>query len=129
MSARSAAAGRIALALGSTLLVLGVLEVAARVARTRQGGGREENTIALYTEHDPRLGWRKRPGARATYRRREYTMEVQVNSRGLRDRERGHQAAPGVLRVMALGDSFVEGYTVPLEDVNLQAEARWKVQR
>jgi lysophospholipase L1-like esterase len=116
MSARSAAAGRIALVVGSTVLVLGVLEVAARVARRSQGGGREENTIALYTEPDPRLGWRKKPGARATYHRREYTVEVQVNSRGLRDRERGHQAEPGVFRLLALGDSFVEGYTVPLEE-------------
>ena len=116
MTTRSAVAGRIALALGSTLLVLGVLEVAARVARRRQGGGREENTIALYTEPDPRLGWRKRPGARATYRRREYTVDLQVNGQGLRDPERRYAAAPGVFRVLALGDSFVEGYTVPLED-------------
>jgi lysophospholipase L1-like esterase len=116
MTARSAARGRVALALASTLLVLGVLEVAARVARGRQGGGREENTIALYTEHDPRLGWRKRPGARASYRRREYSVEIQVNGRGLRDRERRYEPSPGVFRVLALGDSFVEGYTVPLED-------------
>jgi hypothetical protein len=115
MSARSAAAGRIALALGTTLVVLAVLEVAARVAQRNRGGGREENTIALYTEHDPRLGWRKKPGARATYRRREYTVGVEVNSRGLRDRERAYEAAPGGFRVLALGDSFVEGYTVPVE--------------
>ena len=77
--------GRLALAVGSTLLVLGVLEVAARIARRGEGGGREENTIALYTEPDPRLGWRKRPGARATYRRREYTVEMFVE---LEDRRR-----------------------------------------
>jgi hypothetical protein len=39
-----------------------------------------------------------------------------VNGQGLRDRERRYAAAPGVFRVLALGDSFVEGYTVPLED-------------
>jgi lysophospholipase L1-like esterase len=122
MTARSAA-GRVALALSSTLFVLGALEVAARVARRGEGGGREENTIALYTEHDPRLGWRKRPGARATYRRREYTVEVQVNSRGLRDRERGYEA-PGVFRVLALGDSFVEGYSVALQDTVAQVLER-----
>lgn len=116
MTARSAALGRIALAVSSTLLGLGVLEAAARLARTRQGGGREENTIALYTEHDPRLGWRKRPGAVAAYRRREYSVEVQVNGQGLRDRPRSYEAGPGVFRVLALGDSFVEGYTVPLPE-------------
>jgi len=117
-------AGRIVLAAGSTLLVLGVLEIAARVARRGEGGGREENTIALYTEHDPRLGWRKRPGARATYRRREYTVEVRVNSRGLRDKDRSYDPAPGVFRVLALGDSFVEGYTVALEDTVSQVLER-----
>jgi lysophospholipase L1-like esterase len=124
MSTRSGTAGRVALALGSTLLALGALEVAARIARARQGGGREENTIALYTEHDPRLGWRKRPGARATYRRREFTVDLQVNGQGLRDHERPYQAAPGVFRVLALGDSFVEGYSVALEDTVSQVLER-----
>jgi lysophospholipase L1-like esterase len=124
MSARSGTAGRVALALASTVLVLGVLEVIARVARSRQGGGREENTIALYTEHDPRLGWRKRPGARATYRRREFTEEVEINSRGLRDIERGYEAAPGVFRILLLGDSFVEGYTV-----DLQSTVGWRLEQ
>lgn len=116
MSARPAARGSLALALASIVLALGVLEVGARVARRGQGGGREENTIALYTEHDPRLGWRKRPGARATYRRREYSAEIQVNGLGLRDRERRYDRSAGVFRVLVLGDSFVEGYTVALED-------------
>ena len=116
MTPKSALAGRLALALASMLFVLGVLEVAARVARRRQGSGREENTIALYTEHDPRLGWRKRPGARVAYRRREYTVDVAINGQGLRDKERRYGAAPGVFRVLALGDSFVEGYSVALQD-------------
>jgi hypothetical protein len=124
MSARSASIGRVGLALASTLLVLGVLEVAARIARRGEGGGREENTIALYTEPDPRLGWRKRPGARATYHRREYTVDVQVNGQGLRDRERRYDAAPGVFRILALGDSFVEGYSVALEDTVSQVLER-----
>jgi len=115
VSARAGRAGRLLLLLGSIVFVTGLLEVAARVARSREGGGREENTIALYTEHDPRLGWRKRPGAHATYRRREYTVGVDINGQGLRDRDRSYQAAPGVFRVLALGDSFVEGYTVPVE--------------
>ena len=124
MSTRSGTAGRVALALGSTLLALGALEVAARIARARQGAGREENTIALYTEHDPRLGWRKRPGARATYRRREFTEEVEINSRGLRGLERGYEAAPGVFRILLLGDSFVEGYTV-----DLQGTVGWRLEQ
>ena len=124
MTAARAASGRVALVLASTLVMLGALEIGARVARSRQGGGREENTIALYTEPDPRLGWRKRPGARATYHRREYTTDVEINSQGLRDRERGHDAPPGVFRVLALGDSFVEGYSVALQDTVTQVLER-----
>src|SRR5262249_20868380 len=65
-------------------------------------------------EYDPHMGWKHRPLARATYHRREYTTEVATNSHGLREVERAY-VAPGRFRVLALGDSFVEGYTVPYE--------------
>lgn len=103
----------------SITLTLLALEGVARVARRLQGKGKEGAEVVQYTEYDPTLGWRKRPGARAVYRRREYTVEVAINSRGLRDPERGHAAA-AKLRLLALGDSFVEGYTVPLADTVTQ---------
>ena len=107
-------AANLALAAGTLVVLLAALEGAARWARSARGGGREDNPLPLYTEHDPLLGWRKKPGAHATYRRREYTVEVVVNRDGLRDRERSEAAAPGRFRILALGDSFVEGYSVPL---------------
>jgi len=61
------------------------------------------------------LGWRKRPGARVVFERRDYRVEVAINSQGLRDRERRYERPPDVLRLLALGDSFVEGYSVPFE--------------
>jgi hypothetical protein len=103
------------LALGSIAFTLLALELAARVLRARRGGGKEAQEARLYNEYDPLLGWRKKAGARVTYRRREYTVDVAVNSHGLRDPERGYEAPPGTLSVLALGDSFLEGYTVPLE--------------
>lgn len=108
------------LLLASITFTLGVLEAVARVARARQGGGKEANEPKQYNEYDPLLGWRKKPGARVVYRRREYTVEVAVNSHGLRDPERGYEAPPGTQRVLALGDSFLEGYTVPLGDTVTQ---------
>lgn len=131
MAAGSSPAGRMrkkpgAGWLGNTLLVvtsvafvLGVLEIAARLA-TRGGGGKEAGETNLYHQYDPLLGWAKKPGARLTYRRREYTVEVAINRRGLRDPERDYRASPGTLRILALGDSFLEGYTVPLEDTVTQ---------
>jgi len=102
------------LALASLALTLGVLEGAARLLLPADVQGKEAGTIALYTEHDPRLGWRKRPGAHATFKRREYSVEVAINGHGLRDKERDYQAPPSTFRVLALGDSFIEAYSVPL---------------
>src|SRR5688500_9052714 len=103
------------LALASSGMLLAVLEGVARVAENERGGGKERDEASRYIEHDPRLGWRKKPGARARYERREYTVEGAVNSHGLRDPERPRAAAPGTYRILALGDSFVEGYSVGLD--------------
>jgi lysophospholipase L1-like esterase len=59
--------------------------------------------------------WAGRRVWRAGHNRREYRVEIAINGRGLRDRERAYAASPGGFRVLALGDSFVEGYSVPLE--------------
>jgi lysophospholipase L1-like esterase len=91
----------------STAFGLGTLEVAARIAARRPGGEGPSH----YTEHDPRLGWRKRPRARVRFPNGDYA----INARGLRDEEREYAAAPGVLRLLILGDSFAEGFSVPFE--------------
>jgi lysophospholipase L1-like esterase len=108
------------LVLASTFLTLLVLEAAVRVMRRGEGGGKEAGEILHYTEYDPILGWSKTPGARVVYRRREYTVEVAINRHGLRDPERGYEAPPGTARVLVLGDSFIEGYTVPLAQTATQ---------
>jgi hypothetical protein len=102
------------LVLASFGVVLAFLEGAARLAERSRGGGKERDEASRYVEHDPRLGWRKKPGARVRYERREYSVEVAINSQGLRDPERPATPAPGTFRILALGDSFVEGYTVDL---------------
>ena len=105
---------RLALMGISFLVVLSLLEITARILRSRQQGGKEGREDALYNEYDPALGWRKKKNATAVYKRREYTVEVRINSQGLRDPERPVEPSPGVFRVLALGDSFIEGYTVDL---------------
>jgi len=94
---------------------VGILELAFRVARSRAGGGKEQGEEALYLRYDPLLGWSKTPGARVTYDRREYRVDVAINDKGLRDVPRDYEPRPGGARVLAVGDSFLEGYTVPLE--------------
>jgi hypothetical protein len=106
--------GRVLLVAASLAGTVAVLEAAMRVARHFRPPGYEADEEARYTEFDPLLGWRKRPLGSATYRRREFTVDVAMNRLGLRDVERDYGASPGVTRVLALGDSFVEGYAVPL---------------
>ena len=103
----------LALALGSVALVLLVLEGVARVARNRVSG-KGALTVDRYMEPDAMLGWRKKPGVRASFHEPEYQTEVVINSLGLRDPERPYEGT-GAFRILALGDSFVEGYTVPME--------------
>jgi lysophospholipase L1-like esterase len=106
---------RLVLVLASLSLALGALEIAARVVRASRGGGKEESEGDRYIEHDPLLGWRKRPGAHVTYRRSEYTAEVAINSKGMRGPERGYRKPPEIQRILAIGDSFVEAYSISEE--------------
>lgn len=120
---------RLALVLSATLLVFAGLEVVARVLRAGQHGGKEEQEQAAYTERDPLLGWRKKAGIEAEYNRREYHTKVKTNSLGLRDPERVLDPPAETFRVLALGDSFLEGYTVdaPLT-VTAQLESRLRAE-
>jgi hypothetical protein len=109
------------LALASILVVLVALEVALRVSYGRAAArGRRTTELADYSEYDPVLGWRKRAGVALHFVRREYELTFTTNSHGLRDTERGYQAAVGVERVLALGDSYVEGYGVRLDETVTQ---------
>ncbi len=92
---------------GSLLLGATLVELSFRVAL-----GRPAEPVALrYTEPDAVRGWRHRPGARASFVNGDYA----INSRGLRDVERPLAPAPGVPRVLVVGDSFAEGFSVPFE--------------
>lgn len=105
---RARSLANLALAAASLLLALGGLEIAARALAGRPA----EPIASQYTEFDPLLGWRHRRGARARFPQGDYA----INSVGLRDRERSLDAAPGTFRLLVLGDSFAEGFSVALED-------------
>lgn len=105
---RASITANLALVAVSLLVVLAVLELAARAFRERPA----EPIASQYTEFDPLLGWRHRKGARARFPQGDYA----INGLGLRDRERQYAAAPGAFRLLVLGDSFAEGFSVALED-------------
>lgn len=67
---------------------------------------------------DPQTGWSLQPGASGRWfnPRYEYDVPITINSQGLRDVERSGYEKPGdVFRILLLGDSYVEGLRVPLE--------------
>jgi hypothetical protein len=64
----------------------------------------------------PILGWVLEPGRRYRYRLPEHTISVEHNSRGWRDIEHGEDNPRGAFRLAVLGDSFMEAYSVELED-------------
>ncbi len=118
MSARPLAR-RLALALVSALLALAAGEALARLvlgARFRPDVVTDLPMNACVT-FDPELGWRNRAGLRAeatgpTLQFPVFRYRVTINARGLRDREHALAPAPGVTRIVLLGDSFAWGWGV-----------------
>ncbi len=74
-------------------------------------------TTKLLTEFDPLLGWRKIPNFRGAHVQEEYTIVEQFNSKGLRGPEYPYEKPGGEYRILILGDSFAEGYTVEFPDL------------
>lgn len=100
------------LLLGSVVAALLLAEVALRVVRP---SALLDNDTTLLTEYDSLLGWRKIPNASAMMVSSEYEIEETINSRGLRGPERTYEKPDGVKRILLLGDSFLEGYTVDID--------------
>jgi len=71
----------------------------------------------LFVEYDPLLGWRKIPNATGVHWTDEYTVEESFNSKGLRGPEYSYEKANQEYRILVLGDSFAEGYTVPFQEL------------
>lgn len=67
--------------------------------------------------HDPLLGWRPAPGAMVRQTSEEFDVTLRINSQGVRaDREIPPEPPPGVRRIVGLGDSFLFGHGVELEE-------------
>jgi hypothetical protein len=102
----------LALLLFSLALSIVVTEVALRLLLPAPKGGKEQLERIRYTEHDPVLGWRKKPGASVRFERRDFSSHFTINAHGLRGKDRPYGREPGVARALLLGDSFVEAFMV-----------------
>jgi lysophospholipase L1-like esterase len=81
----------------------------------------------VLNHYDPDTGWAKVPGKSITRRVGGERIHFAINENGLRDDPGvGPGKAPGVFRVVMLGDSFVLGYTVERKDLFVdQLEGWW----
>jgi hypothetical protein len=67
-------------------------------------------------EAHPTRGWTHRAGAVDEYVKIATRQEIRINALGLRERELPHERAPGVRRVLVVGDSQVAGFEVAQEE-------------
>ncbi len=75
------------------------------------------NHHQLYCEHDSLLGWRKIPNSQGQHKTAEYEVLESINSMGIRGPEYPLQKDSGEHRIVVIGDSFSEGYTVDFDDL------------
>lgn len=106
----------------SLLVAAGVLEVGLRLL-----GMGPQPTI---NQFDPKLGWIKKPNSSAHRKTGEYDVTFTINALGLRDDPMTSPAKPaGTFRVLVLGDSFVQGYTVERANLFVDIlETWWKAE-
>jgi hypothetical protein len=90
----------------AVVLTVGAAEAVFRIFIPR------EYASPLVHVWDRQLALRQLPGARGRIVTPEFTTEVRINSKGLRDAERAYAKPPGRRRILCLGDSFTFGYGV-----------------
>lgn len=106
---RRAIASRLGLALVSVLIAGASAELVVNAVRSPR-----RSVFSQRIPH-PVLGWHLQPDAVFTYATAEFSVPVRYNSKGWRDVERAYANSSGAYRIVVLGDSFMEAYSVPLE--------------
>jgi lysophospholipase L1-like esterase len=98
----------------STLFALLLLEGGVRLI----GVGGTTLTRGRLHAFDPDAGWACHPGTDLRYAQPgSFDVRVRCNSRGLRDTEHDYPKPPDTRRIVVLGDSFVWGYGVEMEEM------------
>ncbi|MCC6407611.1 MAG: hypothetical protein IT453_10610 [Planctomycetes bacterium] len=92
---------------GLNLLALVALDVGVRVLVLPS---KSHNN--LFIVHDPQLGWKLRPGASLEHTNELFTARETINSLGFRTAERPFEKPAGTKRIVVVGDSHSEAYTV-----------------
>lgn len=71
---------------------------------------------SFFAEYDPLLGWRHKPDTTGRFVTSESSAVLHFNHQGIRGEDIAFERDPDIFRILVLGDSFVEGYTVNFEE-------------
>jgi lysophospholipase L1-like esterase len=71
----------------------------------------------LFMEYDSLLGWRKIPNITGKHVTSEYSISEHMNSKGIRGPEYSYERRNHEYKILVLGDSFAEGYTVEFREL------------
>lgn len=104
---------KVSLILISLTLALVFTEVALRLMHYGEGFGVNLKSLM---EYDPVLGWRHKRSSSSELIAKEFHTTLQFDARGVRGFDPPYSKPPNVLRILVLGDSFVEGYAVQVQD-------------
>jgi hypothetical protein len=108
--------GKLLLLLFGLLIGLAAVELVLRILGPRIPVVNSLTSIATFQTYHPIYGFFHRPGANGWIETPEFTSHVAINAYGLREREIAPQKPAGTFRVLMLGDSFIEGAQVPVEN-------------
>jgi hypothetical protein len=97
----------------SVIFAVGLAEVFLRLTRYGEANGVH---LERLMDYDPVLGWRHKRNSSIELVTREYHTTLQFDAHGVRGFDPPYSKPPGVSRIVVLGDSFVEGYAVQMQD-------------
>jgi len=101
----------------SILISCSILEISIRIFSNKPLVDKGYNHHKLLCEHDSLLGWRKIPDGKKNHVTYEYQTFESFNSKGIRGTEYSYSKSANEYRILMLGDSFTEGYTVEFDDL------------
>lgn len=104
---------KVTLLVASLGVASGLVEVALRASHY---GEANRTPLQKLMEYDPLLGWRHKRNVSSEIVSDEYHMNVQYNAQGWRGPSRKVSKPANVFRIVVLGDSFADGYTISVQD-------------
>jgi lysophospholipase L1-like esterase len=68
-----------------------------------------------FIQRDPVYGTSHIPGQAGYWKKGPTPSYIEINSKGFRGPERSYEKPPGVYRIVLIGDSYVEAFSIPYE--------------